>query len=205
MVCSFAWRCPERFRCARARAVRRLGKSTVLERLCMLPLFPRDRGLCTSVPIKINIRRAPTPRPTTLEVSEDPQPNPTQPNPSSAREPSVAAWTRLGHSKVRALTCSVVFAAPQVWNTTTNEQEGRTRVIPLETGGVDVRAAMAEAIASENVEVCPASLALARNGVLPTGLRRGVLLAGTAPHNNARSVQPHALLTRNHPLSCVAS
>jgi GTP-binding protein EngB required for normal cell division len=44
------------------------GKSTVLERLCMMPLFPRDRGLCTSVPIRIDIRRSPVQRPTTLET-----------------------------------------------------------------------------------------------------------------------------------------
>lgn len=44
------------------------GKSTVLERLCMMPLFPRDRRLCTAMPIKIDIRRSPVQRPTTLEV-----------------------------------------------------------------------------------------------------------------------------------------
>ena len=83
------------------------GKSTILERLCMMPLFPRRHGLCTSVPIKINIRRAPAQRPTTLEV----------------------------------------------WDTATNQQIGRTRVIPLDTGEVDIRAAMAEAVRAQNAAV----------------------------------------------------
>ena len=54
----------------------------------MMPLFPRDHGICTTVPVKINIRHAPEQRPTTLEA----------------------------------------------WNTATNQQIGRTRVIPLDTG-----------------------------------------------------------------------
>jgi len=34
----------------------------------MMPLFPRQKTLCTSVPVKMNIRRAPVQRPTTLET-----------------------------------------------------------------------------------------------------------------------------------------
>ena len=44
------------------------GKSTILERLCMMPLFPRRKVLCTSVPVKISIRRGPVQRPVTLTV-----------------------------------------------------------------------------------------------------------------------------------------
>ena len=33
------------------------GKSTLLERLAMLPLFPRGEGLCTRVPIRIRLRQ----------------------------------------------------------------------------------------------------------------------------------------------------
>ena len=73
----------------------------------MMPLFPRSKSLCTSVPVKINIRRAPEQRPTTLEV----------------------------------------------WDTAANRQLGRTRVIPLDTGEVDIRAAMAEAIRAQGAKV----------------------------------------------------
>ena len=33
------------------------GKSTILERMIMLPIFPRDAGLCTRVAIKVHLRR----------------------------------------------------------------------------------------------------------------------------------------------------
>ena len=35
------------------------GKSTLLERLAMMPLFPRDRRICTRMPILIRLRRGP--------------------------------------------------------------------------------------------------------------------------------------------------
>ena len=73
----------------------------------MMPLFPRSKGLCTSVPVKLNIRRGAAQRPTTLEV----------------------------------------------WDSRSNRQIGRTRVIPLESGEVDIRAAMAEAVRAQNVKV----------------------------------------------------
>ena len=79
----------------------------MLERLCMMPLFPRSHGICTKVPIKINIRRAPEQRATTLEV----------------------------------------------WDTAANEQVGRTRVVPLSTGEVDIKAAMADAIKAQGSDV----------------------------------------------------
>ena len=44
------------------------GKSTILERLCLMPLFPTSRALCTSVPVKINIRRTATPLPASLQL-----------------------------------------------------------------------------------------------------------------------------------------
>ena len=47
------------------------GKSTVLERLCMVPMFPHAEMLCTSVPVKINVRRPPrggARPPSTVEV-----------------------------------------------------------------------------------------------------------------------------------------
>ena len=43
------------------------GKSTILERVTMLPIFPRADGLCTRMPIKIQLRRTPEPKPPTLE------------------------------------------------------------------------------------------------------------------------------------------
>jgi GTP-binding protein EngB required for normal cell division len=44
------------------------GKSTVLERMCMMPLFPKDKKICTRLPIRINIRRGVNQLPPTLEV-----------------------------------------------------------------------------------------------------------------------------------------
>ena len=44
----------------------------------------------------------------------------------------------------------------KVWDTETNQQIGRSRVIPLECGDIDVRNAMEEAIKAQNVEVRPA-------------------------------------------------
>ena len=41
------------------------GKSAILERLCMMPLFPRSKSLCTSVPVKISTRCGAVPRPPT--------------------------------------------------------------------------------------------------------------------------------------------
>ena len=41
----------------------------------------------------------------------------------------------------------------KVWDTETNQQIGRSRVIPLECGDIDVRNAMEEAIKAQNVEV----------------------------------------------------
>ena len=44
------------------------GKSTMLERLCMLSLFPHDYRLCTRMPIRVSIRRGPSRQPPTIEV-----------------------------------------------------------------------------------------------------------------------------------------
>ena len=44
------------------------GKSTVLERLCMIPLFPHDRTVCTRMAIRIKIRHSAAALPPTLEV-----------------------------------------------------------------------------------------------------------------------------------------
>ena len=44
------------------------GKSTMLERLCMLSLFPHDYRLCTRMPIRVNIRRGPSKQPPTIET-----------------------------------------------------------------------------------------------------------------------------------------
>ena len=63
--------------------------------------------MCTSVPVKLNVRRASVQRPATLEL----------------------------------------------WNTTTNTQIGQTRVIPLDSGHVDIRKAMADAVGAQKVEV----------------------------------------------------
>ena len=44
------------------------GKSSVLERLCMMPIFPRDEQLCTRMPIHVRMRRGPAKAPQ-LEVT----------------------------------------------------------------------------------------------------------------------------------------
>jgi len=83
------------------------GKSTLLERLCMMRLFPRKRALCTSVPVVISIRRGVQQKPVTLEV----------------------------------------------WDRKANRQLGTTRIIPLESGDVDVSNVMAEVIAAQGTQV----------------------------------------------------
>ena len=40
------------------------GKSTILERLCMLPMFPRDAKVCTRMAIRVKVRRTRTQRDT---------------------------------------------------------------------------------------------------------------------------------------------
>ena len=35
------------------------GKSTLLERIAMMPLFPVGEGMCTKVPIEVRLRRGP--------------------------------------------------------------------------------------------------------------------------------------------------
>jgi hypothetical protein len=35
------------------------GKSTVLERITMLPVFPKDKKMCTRMPVKVKLRRGP--------------------------------------------------------------------------------------------------------------------------------------------------
>ena len=35
------------------------GKSTLLERLCMMPMFPHDKEVCTRLPIQVRLRRGP--------------------------------------------------------------------------------------------------------------------------------------------------
>ena len=52
------------------------GKSTILERVTMFPLFPKDEGLCTRLPIKIQLRRtyvreAPTIQVINLDTKEE--------------------------------------------------------------------------------------------------------------------------------------
>ena len=86
------------------------GKSTVLERLCMVPLFPRAKSLCTSVPIKINVRRAQC---------------------AAEHEP----------------------VSLEVWDTAQNKRIGEPQIIPLDSGAVDIREAMREAINAQNVQV----------------------------------------------------
>ena len=83
------------------------GKSTILERLCMMPLFPRSKGMCTRVPIKINIRRSFARRSATLEL----------------------------------------------WDVSENKQIGKTQLIPLDSGEIDIRSTMTEAIRAQNVNV----------------------------------------------------
>ncbi len=43
------------------------GKSSQLERLCMMPMFPHDEAICTRLPIQVRLRRGP-PRAPRLEV-----------------------------------------------------------------------------------------------------------------------------------------
>jgi hypothetical protein len=44
------------------------GKSSLMERLAMMPIFPRDRKLCTRVPIHVRLRNADKCEAATLEV-----------------------------------------------------------------------------------------------------------------------------------------
>lgn len=44
------------------------GKSTLLERLCLMPLFPHDRKICTRMAVRLSIRRAAVQLEPTLEV-----------------------------------------------------------------------------------------------------------------------------------------
>ncbi len=45
------------------------GKSSLLERLAMMPIFPRNKGLCTRLPIHVKLRNTDKCLPATLEVS----------------------------------------------------------------------------------------------------------------------------------------
>jgi GTP-binding protein EngB required for normal cell division len=45
------------------------GKSTLLERIVGLPLFPKDKGICTRCVIRVHLRRCTTAEPTIAEVS----------------------------------------------------------------------------------------------------------------------------------------
>jgi hypothetical protein len=44
------------------------GKSSVLERLMMTPLLPRDENICTRLPIHVRLRRSHKAMPPRLEV-----------------------------------------------------------------------------------------------------------------------------------------
>ena len=44
------------------------GKSTILERLCMIPMFPHDNRICTRMAVRVSIRRSAASLPPTLEV-----------------------------------------------------------------------------------------------------------------------------------------
>jgi hypothetical protein len=44
------------------------GKSTLLERLAMIPIFPKDDNICTRLPIHVRLRNSDASSPTTLEV-----------------------------------------------------------------------------------------------------------------------------------------
>ena len=44
------------------------GKSSLLERITMFPIFPRASELCTRMAIKIRLRRSAEPTPPTLET-----------------------------------------------------------------------------------------------------------------------------------------
>jgi GTP-binding protein EngB required for normal cell division len=44
------------------------GKSTMMERLAMMPIFPQDRRLCTRLPIHVRLRNVDKFEPATLEV-----------------------------------------------------------------------------------------------------------------------------------------
>ena len=126
------------------------GKSTLLERLCMMPLFPRSRSMCTSVPIQINIRRGPVQRPVTLSV----------------------------------------------WDRQTNSEVGPTRVIPLESGDVDIRQAMAEVIAAQRTQVS-VDRELRVSIISPTLPPMSLLdLPGTVEYPDDLRDQTHGLIDR---------
>ncbi|CAE7335694.1 KLHL4 [Symbiodinium sp. CCMP2456] len=45
-----------------------VGKSSLLQRLSLLPFFPTDRSRCTRMPVRLEIRRTATPYPATMQV-----------------------------------------------------------------------------------------------------------------------------------------
>ncbi|CAE7244321.1 MX1 [Symbiodinium microadriaticum] len=45
-----------------------VGKSSLLQRLSLLPFFPTDRSRCTRMPVRLEIRRTATPHPATIQV-----------------------------------------------------------------------------------------------------------------------------------------
>ncbi|CAE7235462.1 klhl3 [Symbiodinium natans] len=45
-----------------------VGKSSLLQRLSLLPFFPTDKSRCTRMPVRLEIRRTATPHPATMQV-----------------------------------------------------------------------------------------------------------------------------------------
>eukprot|EP00041_Stephanoeca_diplocostata_P002415 m.26379 g.26379 ORF g.26379 m.26379 type:complete len:1069 (+) comp13313_c0_seq3:164-3370(+) len=126
------------------------GKSTVLERLCMMVLFPRNKSICTRLPVKISIRRGRVQQPVTLET----------------------------------------------WDTHANDRIGNVKIIPLETGVIDIRDAMTEALSGfagrlrtdRELRVCIVSPTLP-----PINL---VDLPGTVEHPADLRTSTHALVNQ---------
>ncbi len=74
------------------------GKSSVLERLCMMPIFPRDEELCTRIPIHVRLRRG---------IAKAPQLEVTSTEGSSVKMP-ISVPAECAHDDVRRTMESIV-------------------------------------------------------------------------------------------------
>ena len=91
----------------------------------------------------------------------------------------------------------------KVWDTETNQQIGRSRVIPLECGDIDVRMAMEEAIKAQNVEVRPAVVSACTMQAVPACMHACDRLR--IEHRVPKSLIPNLCCTFPfHPMFCSA-
>ena len=53
-----------------------VGKSSLLQRLSLLPFFPTDKSRCTRMPVRLEIRRTATPHPAAWRAGRNPSRRP---------------------------------------------------------------------------------------------------------------------------------